>query len=74
MPKFLTVLKQCYRGIIHSDRGTQYTSEACIKKTRELGLRHSLGRTGQHGALATIGHGQVVAIWLPAPKLGLADR
>jgi putative transposase len=33
--------------IMHSDRGTQYTSDDYIKKLGELGLRHSLGRTGQ---------------------------
>jgi transposase InsO family protein len=32
--------------IMHSDRGTQYTSDEYSKKLAELGLRHSLGRTG----------------------------
>jgi transposase InsO family protein len=33
--------------IMHSDRGTQYTSAEYAAKLGELGLRHSLGRTGQ---------------------------
>jgi putative transposase len=33
-------------AIFHSDRGTQYTSEAFAKKTAELGIRRSVGRTG----------------------------
>lgn len=32
--------------ITHSDRGTQYTSAEYLEKLAELGLRHSLGRTG----------------------------
>lgn len=32
--------------IMHSDRGTQYTSAEYLAKLDELGLRHSLGRTG----------------------------
>jgi putative transposase len=32
--------------IMHSDRGTQYTSAEYVAKLEELGLRHSLGRTG----------------------------
>src|SRR4051812_30489710 len=32
--------------IMHSDRGTQYTSAEYSAKLTELGLRHSLGRTG----------------------------
>ena len=32
--------------IMHSDRGTQYTSTDYLSKLKELGLRHSLGRTG----------------------------
>ena len=32
--------------IMHSDRGTQYTSAEYVAKLDELGLRHSLGRTG----------------------------
>lgn len=32
--------------IMHSDRGTQYTSAEYLVKLDELGLRHSLGRTG----------------------------
>jgi transposase InsO family protein len=32
--------------IMHSDRGTQYTSAEYVAKLNELGLRHSLGRTG----------------------------
>ena len=32
--------------ITHSDRGTQYTSAEYVAKLDELGLRHSLGRTG----------------------------
>jgi transposase InsO family protein len=32
--------------IMHSDRGTQYTSTEYVAKLAELGLRHSLGRTG----------------------------
>lgn len=31
---------------MHSDRGTQYTSAEYLAKLDELGLRHSLGRTG----------------------------
>lgn len=33
-------------AIFHSDRGTQYTSEAFAKRTSELGVRRSVGRTG----------------------------
>ena len=33
--------------IMHSDRGTQYTSAEYREKLVELGLRHSVGRTGQ---------------------------
>jgi putative transposase len=33
--------------IMHSDRGTQYTSSDYREKLVELGLRHSVGRTGQ---------------------------
>jgi putative transposase len=33
-------------AIMHSDRGTQYTSADYVAKLDELGLRHSLGRTG----------------------------
>jgi putative transposase len=33
--------------IMHSDRGTQYTSTDYRQKLVELGLRHSVGRTGQ---------------------------
>ena len=32
--------------IMHSDRGTQYTSAEYAAKLNELGLRQSLGRTG----------------------------
>lgn len=32
--------------IMHSDRGTQYTSAEYLTKLDQLGLRHSLGRTG----------------------------
>lgn len=32
--------------IMHSDRGTQYTSAEYVAKLAELGLAHSLGRTG----------------------------
>lgn len=32
--------------IMHSDRGTQYTSAEYLTKLADLGLRHSLGRTG----------------------------
>jgi transposase InsO family protein len=32
--------------ITHSDRGTQYTSAEYVDKLGDLGLRHSLGRTG----------------------------
>lgn len=34
------------RCIFHSDRGTQYTSSEFADKITELGMRHSLGRTG----------------------------
>jgi putative transposase len=33
-------------AIFHSDRGTQYTSDAFAKATAELGIRRSVGRTG----------------------------
>jgi putative transposase len=33
-------------AIFHSDRGTQYTSEAFATTTAELGIRRSIGRTG----------------------------
>lgn len=32
--------------IMHSDRGAQYTSAEYLERLAELGLRHSLGRTG----------------------------
>jgi putative transposase len=34
-------------SIMHSDRGAQYTSTEYREKLGELGLRHSVGRTGQ---------------------------
>jgi transposase InsO family protein len=34
---------------MHSDRGTQYTSAEYVAKLAELGLAHSLGRTGMLG-------------------------
>lgn len=34
-------------AIMHSDRGAQYTSTEYREKLVELGLRHSVGRTGQ---------------------------
>ena len=40
--------------IMHSDRGTQYTSAEYREKLVELGLRHSVGRTGQCWALVTL--------------------
>jgi len=33
-------------AIFHSDRGCQYTSEEFARKTRELNIRRSVGRTG----------------------------
>jgi putative transposase len=33
-------------AVFHSDRGTQYTCQACAEKTAGLGLRRSVGRTG----------------------------
>src|SRR3954453_897990 len=33
-------------AIFHSDRGTQYTSEAFAAVAEELGIRRSVGRTG----------------------------
>ena len=33
-------------AIFHSDRGTQYTSEAFAEHAEKLGLRRSVGRTG----------------------------
>ncbi len=33
-------------AIFHSDRGTQYTCEAFVQATAELGIRRSVGRTG----------------------------
>src|SRR6266536_4777482 len=33
-------------AIFHSDRGTQYTSEAFAEHAEQLGLRRSVGRTG----------------------------
>jgi transposase InsO family protein len=32
---------------MHSDRGCQYTSAEYRQKLQDLGLRHSVGRTGQ---------------------------
>ncbi len=45
--------------ILHSDRGSQYTSAEFIGKLAELGLRQSLGRTGTcfDNALAESFHG-----------------
>jgi transposase InsO family protein len=34
-------------AIMHADRGSQYTSAEYRKKLADLGLRHSVGRTGQ---------------------------
>ncbi|MFM9052425.1 MAG: transposase [Bacteroidota bacterium] len=42
-------LKDC---IYHSDRGTQYTSEAVKRKVRELGMRQSMCTLAQENAYA----------------------
>jgi len=66
--------------IMHSDRGTQYTSAEYREKLVELGLRHSVGRTGQcwdnalaESFFATLKNERVHHMVYPTRKKAKAD-
>jgi transposase InsO family protein len=66
--------------IMHSDRGTQYTSTEYREKLVELGLRHSVGRTGQcwdnalaESFFASLKNERVHRAVYPTPKKAKAD-
>jgi putative transposase len=66
--------------IMHSDRGTQYTSTEYREKLAELGLRHSVGRTGQcwdnalaESFFATLKNERVYQMVYPTRKKAEAD-
>lgn len=66
--------------IMHSDRGTQYTSTEYREKLAELGLRHSVGRTGQcwdnalaESFFATLKNERVYQMVYPTQKKAEAD-
>jgi putative transposase len=66
--------------IMHSDRGTQYTSAEYREKLVELGLRHSVGRTGQcwdnalaESFCATLKNERVHQMVYPTRKKAKAD-
>jgi putative transposase len=66
--------------IMHSDRGTQYTSAEYREKLVELGLRHSVGRTGQcwdnalaESFFATLKNERVHQMVYPTRKKAKAD-
>ncbi len=54
--------------IFHSDRGSEYTSNACIDACTQLGLRRSMSRTGSclDNAMAES--------WFASLKVELVDR
>jgi putative transposase len=54
--------------IFHTDRGTEYTSTACIATCQRLGLRRSMGRTGSCLDNA------VAESWFATLKVELIDR
>jgi putative transposase len=54
--------------IFHSDRGSEYTSAACIQACQRLGLRRSMGRTGSCLDNA------VAESWFATLKVELVDR
>jgi putative transposase len=54
--------------IFHSDRGSEYTSAACIDTCQRLGLRRSMGRTGSCLDNA------VAESWFTTLKVELVDR
>jgi putative transposase len=54
--------------IFHSDRGSEYTSSACIAACRRLGLRRSMSRTGSCLDNA------VAESWFASLKVELVDR
>jgi putative transposase len=54
--------------IFHSDRGSEYTSAACIDTCQRLGLRRSMGRTGSCLDNA------VAESWFATLKVELVDR
>lgn len=66
--------------IMHSDRGAQYTSTEYREKLAELGLRHSVGRTGQcwdnalaESFFATLKNERVYQMVYPTRKKAQAD-
>ena len=66
--------------IMHSDRGTQYTSTEYREKLIELGLRHSVGRTGQcwdnalaESFFATLKNERIHHMVYPTRKKAAAD-
>jgi len=66
--------------IMHSDRGTQYTSTEYREKLAELGLRHSVGRRGQcwdnalaESFFATLKNERVYQMVYPTRKKAEAD-
>jgi putative transposase len=54
--------------IFHSDRGSEYTSSACIQACQRLGLRRSMSRTGSCLDNA------VAESWFASLKVELVDR
>jgi len=66
--------------IMHSDRGTQYTSTEYREKLADLGLRHSVGRRGQcwdnalaESFFATLKNERVYQMVYPTRKKAEAD-